>query len=73
MIDLPINTKLATQILSNFIHSEITRVGFSRAVLGLSGGLDLALSCFLTVRAFGRRKCAGNKDAISQFVARFIG
>jgi len=53
MIDLSINTKLATQILSNFIHSEITRVGFSRAVLGLSGGLDSALSCFLAARAMG--------------------
>jgi NAD+ synthase len=53
MIDLSINTKLASQILCNFIHSEITRVGFSRAVLGLSGGLDSALSCFLAARAVG--------------------
>jgi len=53
MIDLSINTELATQILSNFIHSEITRAGFTRAVLGLSGGLDSALSCFLSARALG--------------------
>jgi NAD+ synthase len=53
MIDLSINTKLATQILSNFIHSEITRVGFQRAVVGLSGGLDSALSCFLAAKALG--------------------
>jgi NAD+ synthase len=53
MIDLSINTQLATQILSNFIQSEITRVGFSRAVIGLSGGLDSALSCFLTAKALG--------------------
>jgi NAD+ synthase len=53
MIDLSINTKLATQILSNFIHSEITRVGFQRVVLGLSGGLDSALSCYLAAKALG--------------------
>jgi NAD+ synthase len=52
-IDLSINTDLARQILTGFIHSEITRVGYSRAVLGLSGGLDSALSCFLAAEALG--------------------
>jgi NAD+ synthase len=51
--DLSINTDLARQILTGFIHSEITRVGYTRAVLGLSGGLDSALSCFLAAEAFG--------------------
>jgi NAD+ synthase len=51
--DLSINTDLARKILTGFIHSEITRVGFSRAVLGLSGGLDSALSCYLAVEALG--------------------
>ncbi len=53
MIDLRINTKLATTILTGFIHSEITRVGFQRALIGLSGGIDSALSCFLAARALG--------------------
>jgi NAD+ synthase len=51
--DLSINTDLARQILIGFVHSEITRVGYSRAVLGLSGGLDSALSCFLAAEALG--------------------
>jgi NAD+ synthase len=51
--DLSINTDLARQILTGFIHSEITRVGYTRAVLGLSGGLDSALSCFLAAEALG--------------------
>jgi NAD+ synthase len=51
--DLSINTGLARQILTGFIHSEITRVGYSRAVLGLSGGLDSTLSCFLAAEALG--------------------
>lgn len=51
--DLSINTDLACDILTGFIHSEITRAGFSRAVVGLSGGLDSVLVCFLTAQALG--------------------
>ena len=53
-LDLTINTDLAHQILTSFIRSEITRVGFSRAVIGLSGGIDSALSFVLAVEALGR-------------------
>lgn len=53
MIDLTINTNLAQNILTGFIRSEITRAGFSRAVVGLSGGVDSALSCYLTAQALG--------------------
>jgi len=52
-IDLTINTDLACSILTGFIKSEITRVGFSRAVVGLSGGIDSALSCVLAAQALG--------------------
>jgi NAD+ synthase len=51
--NLTINTELAREILTGFIKSEVTRVGFSRAVIGLSGGLDSALSCALAVEALG--------------------
>jgi len=53
MIDLTIDTELARTILIGFIRSEITRVGFQRAVIGLSGGLDSTLSCYLTTEALG--------------------
>jgi len=53
MIDLNINTDLARQILTGFIHSEVTRVGFSKVVVGLSGGIDSAVSCYLAVEALG--------------------
>lgn len=54
MIDLSINTDLARTILVGFLKSEVTRSGFSRAVIGLSGGIDSALSCVLAVQALGR-------------------
>jgi NAD+ synthase len=53
MTDLTINTQLAKKILTGFINTEITRVGFGRAVIGLSGGIDSALSCFLAAEALG--------------------
>ena len=52
-LDLTINTDVAHQILKNFIKSEVSRVGFTRAVINLSGGLDSALSCALVAEALG--------------------
>src|SRR5215216_4419124 len=52
-IDLTINTDVARQILTGFLKSEVTRVGFTRAVINLSGGLDSALSCVLLAQALG--------------------
>lgn len=54
-IDLSINTDLARTILTGFIHSEITRSGFEKALVGLSGGIDSALSCYLAAEALGPR------------------
>ncbi len=51
--DLTINPSLARQILTGFVKSEITRVGYARAVVNLSGGLDSALVCALAVEALG--------------------
>jgi len=56
MIDtnLTINTDLAREILTGFVRTEVTRTGLSRAVIGLSGGIDSALSCILAVEALGK-------------------
>lgn len=53
MNDMTINTDLARQILTGFIRSEIIRTGLKRAVLGLSGGIDSALACYLAAEALG--------------------
>ncbi|UCF27337.1 MAG: NAD+ synthase [Chloroflexota bacterium] len=51
--DLSIDTDLTRKILTGFIQTEITRAGFSRAVVGLSGGVDSSLSCYLAVETLG--------------------
>lgn len=51
--DLTINTDLARRILTGFIKSELNRMGFTRAVINLSGGIDSALSCYLAAEALG--------------------
>jgi len=50
---LTINPELVTEILRRFIRAEIHRAGFTRAVLGLSGGIDSSVVAFLCVRALG--------------------
>lgn len=52
-INLTINTDLAEKILTGFIRTEVTRVGFKKVVLGVSGGIDSALSLYLSARALG--------------------
>jgi NAD+ synthase len=53
MIDLSINTDLVRNILVRFVKTEITRAGFSRAVVNFSGGLDSAVSIVLAAEALG--------------------
>jgi NAD+ synthase len=50
---LEINAELARKILTSFLREEITRAGLTRAVVGVSGGVDSALSCFLAAEALG--------------------
>lgn len=56
---LAINTDLACLILTDFIHDEVTRSGFAKAVIGLSGGVDSSLVAFLTVQALGQENVLG--------------
>lgn len=50
---LRINTDLATRILTGFIRDSITKAGMTRAVIGLSGGIDSAVSAYLAAAALG--------------------
>lgn len=50
---LRIDGELVASLLTRFLHNEMTKAGFTRAVVGLSGGLDSALSAYLAARALG--------------------
>jgi NAD+ synthase len=50
---MAIHTDLALRILTGFIRDEVTKSGMKRAVLGLSGGIDSALSAYLSAAALG--------------------
>ncbi len=50
---LHIDTEVTQLVLSKFLINEIGKAGFHKAVLGLSGGIDSALSCYLAAAALG--------------------
>lgn len=50
---LNINTDVAIKMLTGFIADAIAKAGMSRAVIGLSGGIDSALSAYLSAKALG--------------------
>ncbi len=53
---LKINTGLAARILTGFIRDSVTKAGMERAVIGLSGGIDSAVSAYLAAQALGADK-----------------
>jgi NAD+ synthetase len=50
---LDIQPDLAADWLINFIRSEVHRRGFRRSVIGVSGGVDSAVTAYLAARALG--------------------
>lgn len=50
---LSINTDIARTMLTAFIRDQIAKAGARGAVIGLSGGIDSALSAYLSVLALG--------------------
>ena len=59
MSRLDIQAALVEELLVRFLRSEAGKFGFSRAVLGLSGGVDSAVSAALAARAFGAANVLG--------------
>ncbi len=53
---IPTNPLLLQQILTAFIANEVHKVGMERVVVGLSGGVDSALSAVLAAKALGPEK-----------------
>jgi len=50
---LQIDGALTEQWLVNFVRDEMERRGFSRAVIGVSGGVDSAVTAYLAAKALG--------------------
>ncbi len=50
---LELNTKIVRQLLVAFIKDEVQNAGFTKAVIGLSGGVDSAVVVALAVEALG--------------------
>ncbi len=56
---LDIQCDLVEQLLVRFLRSEAGKFGFQRALVGLSGGVDSAVSAALCARAFGPKNVLG--------------
>jgi len=48
---LDVDCALVTEILTGFVRAEVRKVGFERGVVGLSGGIDSAVTLALVCRA----------------------
>ncbi len=51
--NLSLNSDVVRSLLVNFIKDEVVNAGFSKGVLGLSGGVDSSLVAYLAVEALG--------------------
>lgn len=56
---LTIDAPLVETWLTGFIRDEMSRRGFTRAVVGISGGVDSAVTAFLAARALGTENVLG--------------
>ena len=55
MMQIPTNAPLLREILTGFIRNEVQKTGMNRVVVGLSGGVDSALSAMLAAEALGAK------------------
>lgn len=57
--DLSLNMVIVEKILVDFLRDEIQNAGFSKGVLGLSGGIDSTVAAFLASKALGPANVIG--------------
>jgi NAD+ synthase len=55
MMQIPTNAPLLREILTGFIRNEVQKTGMNRVIVGLSGGVDSALSATLAAEALGAK------------------
>lgn len=60
VVNLSIIPEQEAKTIANFIKATVLSAGFSKVILGLSGGIDSAVSCSLAVKALGAENiCVG--------------
>ncbi|MBI5473253.1 MAG: NAD+ synthase [Ignavibacteriae bacterium] len=57
--DLSLNTDIVQKLLVDFIRDETHNAGFTKGVVGLSGGIDSTVSAFLAAKALGAENVLG--------------
>jgi NAD+ synthase len=57
--DLKLNTTIVQELLVRFIKDQTTNAGFTKAVVGISGGVDSAVSATLAAEALGSKNVLG--------------
>ena len=58
-VDLTIDPEFVAGFLVDFLKREAGKFGFSKGVVGLSGGLDSSVSAFLAAKAYGPENVLG--------------
>ncbi|MCU0373597.1 MAG: NAD+ synthase [Ignavibacteria bacterium] len=56
---MKLNHQKTVDVLTGFIKSELHKTGMKKAVIGLSGGIDSAVSAYLTAKAIGSGNLLG--------------
>ena len=57
--DIKLNTSIVRELLVRFIKDQTTNAGFTKAVIGISGGVDSAVSATLATEALGKENVLG--------------
>lgn len=56
---MKINCSFVERVITSFIREELSKFGFEKGIIGLSGGMDSTVCAFLAVGALGAKNVVG--------------